>query len=345
MGRLESSGEVTASYATGQVTGDGTKGGLVGSTAGTVSNSYWDSDQSGIAGGKTTSELQSPTTYGATANDTYYNWNANLDGQAGNDDPWTFGAMDQYPALKYADMDTTVQFNLQPVVVTLALTPSSISESGGMSTVTATLSRSLSAATTITVRPVADAYTVPADSTITIAAGSTANASDTVVITSVDNTQDEPNRNVTMSAVMHNSQVSGRVTGTLTITDDDLAPMVTLTPNPASISEKRRGFDGHGVAIASVERGDDDHGAPSGGCLHGGDGFDDHHRGREHGERVGHGGHHIGGQHPRRACSQRDRVRCGEQRPRRGQCDRHCDADGRRRCADRDAGGVPIVDF
>ena len=237
VGRLESSGEVTASYATGQVTGDGTKGGLVGSTAGTVSNSYWDSDQSGIAGGKTTSELQSPTTYGATANDTYYNWNANLDGQAGNDDPWTFGAMDQYPALKYADMDTTVQFNLQPVVVTLALTPSSISESGGMSTVTATLSRSLSAATTITVRPVADAYTVPADSTITIAAGSTANASDTVVITAVNNTQDEPNRTVTMSAVMHNSQVSGRVTGTLTITDDDLAPMVTLTPNPASISE------------------------------------------------------------------------------------------------------------
>ena len=79
--------------------------------------------------------------------------------------------MDQYPALKYAGMDTTVQFNLQPVVVTLALTPSAISENGGMSTVTATLSRSLSAATTITVRPVADAYTVPADSTITIAAG------------------------------------------------------------------------------------------------------------------------------------------------------------------------------
>ena len=83
VGRLESSGEVTASYATGQVTGNGTKGGLVGSTAGTVSNSYWDSDQSGIAGGKSTSELQSPTTYGATANDPYYNWNANLDGQAG----------------------------------------------------------------------------------------------------------------------------------------------------------------------------------------------------------------------------------------------------------------------
>ena len=66
--------------------------------------------------------------------------------------------MDQYPALKYAP---GVQFQLQPAVVTLALTPSSISENGGMSTVTATLAHPLSAATTITVRPVAGAYTVP----------------------------------------------------------------------------------------------------------------------------------------------------------------------------------------
>ncbi len=252
VGSKAAAGSITNSYSTGAVSlssGSMTSiGGLLGESnagTGTVTDSYWDTTTSGRptsfggsgAAGKTTSELQSPTTYGATTNDTYYGWNANIDGQPGNDDPWTFGAMDQYPALKYAGLDTTVQFQLQPAVVTLALTPSSISESGGMSTVTATLSRSLSAATTITVRPVADAYTVGADSTITIPAGSTANASDTVVITAVDNTQDEPNRDVTMSAVMHNSQVSGRVTGTLTITDDDLAPMVTLTPNPASISE------------------------------------------------------------------------------------------------------------
>ncbi len=246
VGQIASNADVTASYAIGRVTGAGTKGGLVGSSAGTVTDSHWDTSTSGqttSAGGsgvvgKTTSDLLSPTTYGATANDTYYNWNANLDGQPGNDDPWTFGAMDQYPALKYAGMDTTAQFQLQPARVTLTLMPSSISESGGMGTVTATLAHPLSAATTITVRPVAGAYTVGSDTTITIAAGSTANATDTVVITAVNNTQDEPNRDVTVSVVAGNAQGAGSVTGaTLTLEDDDPAPTATLAASPASISE------------------------------------------------------------------------------------------------------------
>ena len=253
VGSKATTGSITNSYSTGAVSlssGSMTSiGGLLGESnagTGTVSGSYWDTQTSGRqtsfggsgAAGKTTSDLQSPTTYGATTNDTYYGWNANLDGQPGNDDPWTFGTMDQYPVLKYAGLDTTVQFQLQPAVVTLALTPSSISENGGMSTVTATLARSRNTATTITVRPVAGAYTVAADSTITIPARSTANASDTVVITAVDNTQDAPNRDVDMSVVAGNAHGAGSVTAaTLTITDDDLAPMVTLTPNPASISE------------------------------------------------------------------------------------------------------------
>ena len=128
-------GSVTNSYSTGVVTRSSgtltTIGGLIGSgTGGTAS--YWDTQTSGCtsggsngcttsAGGSgvtglTTSELISPTTYGATSNDTYYGWNANLDGQPGNDDPWTFGAADQYPVLKYAGMDTTVQFQLQPAI-------------------------------------------------------------------------------------------------------------------------------------------------------------------------------------------------------------------------------------
>ncbi len=244
IGRAISS-NITNSYSTGRVNASGNNiGGLIGLvSSSTVTASYWDTSTSGRTGsaagtGKTTRDLLIPTTYGATSNDTYYNWNANLDGQPGNDDPWTFGAMDQYPALKYAGMDTTVQFQLQPARVTLALTPSSISESGGMSTVTATLAHPLSAATTITVRPVAGAYTVATDSTITIAAGSTANASDTVVITAVDNTQDAPNRDVDMSVVAGNAQGAGSVTeATLTITDDDPAPTATLAANPSSISE------------------------------------------------------------------------------------------------------------
>ena len=242
-----SGGDVINSYAIGRVITTNTRaiqiGGLVGATSstgsGSVTDSYWDTSTSGqrisAAGtGHSTSDLQRPTGYTGI----YANWNSDLDGQPGNDNPWAFGATNQYPVLKYADMDSTEQFNTQPSIVPLALMPSTISETGAMSTVTATLVRSLSAATTITVRPVAGAYTVGSDSTITIAAGSTANASDTVVITSVDNTKDEPDRNVPIAGVARNSQVEGILTYvTLTLTDDDPEPTVTLTPNPMSISE------------------------------------------------------------------------------------------------------------
>ncbi len=236
-------GSVTDTYSIGRVSGSGANvSGLVGSklNAASTSRSFWDtqtsnrSNSNGGGTGKTTSELQSQTTYGATSSDPYFNWNVNLDGQPGNDDPWTFGAMDQYPVLKYAGFDTTAQFKLQPAVVTLALTPSSISENGGMSTVTATLAHPLSAATTITVRPVAGAYTVAADSTITIAAGSTANASDTVVITAVDNTQDAPNRDVDMSVVADNAQGSVVRPTEITITDDDAPPRLSIS-SPSAV--------------------------------------------------------------------------------------------------------------
>ena len=235
-------GSIINSYSIGAVSGTGSQiGGLVGgATFGSVSNSYWNTQTSnrnsspGGGTGKTTSDLQSPTTYGATTSDTYYGWNANLDGQAGNDDPWTFGTTNHYPVLKYAGMDTTVQFQFQPAVVTLALTPSSISESGGMSTVTATLSHPSSAATTITVRPVAGAYTVGMDSTITIAAGSTANASDTVVITAVDNTRDELNRDMDMSVVADNAQGSVVRPVEITIIDDDPQPRLSIS-SPSAV--------------------------------------------------------------------------------------------------------------
>ena len=272
VGRLV--GSVTHSYSTGRVVRSSgtatTIGGLIGSTStGTTTASYWDTSTSGRATsvggsgvvGKTTSDLQSPTTYGATTSDTYYGWNANLDGQAGNDDPWTFGAMDQYPVLKYAGMDTTVQFQLQPARVTLALTPSSISESGGMSTVTATLAHPSSAATTITVRPVADAYTVAADSTITIAAGSTANASDTVVITAVDNTQDAPDRDVDMSVVANNAQGSVVRPPVITITDDDPPPRLSISSPSAvegtalTFTVRLNAVSGKAVTVAYADAG------------------------------------------------------------------------------------------
>ena len=56
--------------------------------------------------GKTTSELQTPTSYGDSGS-IYADWNVDLDGDPatgdadGNDDPWDFGTASQYPVLKH----------------------------------------------------------------------------------------------------------------------------------------------------------------------------------------------------------------------------------------------------
>ena len=106
---------ITASYATGAVSATGAgaatnrPGGLLGGavTTGTITNSYWDTQTTGQTtsvdspntDGKTTTQLQTPTEYGSTG--IYMSWNVNLDGMAGNDDPWHFGTASDYPILKY----------------------------------------------------------------------------------------------------------------------------------------------------------------------------------------------------------------------------------------------------
>ncbi len=95
-------GAITVSYARGAVTGTATPtGGLVAFRHGQVTASYWDTTTSGqttSAGGtgKTTSELQAPTSYSGI----YADWNVDIDGEAGNDDPWDFGTESQYPVLQ-----------------------------------------------------------------------------------------------------------------------------------------------------------------------------------------------------------------------------------------------------
>ena len=121
---------------------------------------------------------------------------------------------------------------------TLSLNPASVSENGGASAVSATLTHPSSEPTTVTVTPVSGAYTVGSDATIVIAAGETANATDTAAITAVDNATDESDRTATVTATLANSQGAGTVTGaTLTLTDDDDAPNAALSLNPASVSE------------------------------------------------------------------------------------------------------------
>ena len=108
---------VTNSYATGTVKGTGSNvGGLVGSDQagsafrGTATNSYWDTGTTGQAAsaggaGKTSRDLQSPAGYSGI----YAAWNTNLDGVAGNDDPWDFGANRQHPVLNYGGLAPSQQ--------------------------------------------------------------------------------------------------------------------------------------------------------------------------------------------------------------------------------------------
>ena len=125
--------------------------------------------------------------------------------------------------------------------VTLALSPSSISENGGVATVTATLSHPSSAATTVTVGAVTGFTTVGSDTTIVIAAGETANATDTVTVTAVDDAvhQGTAGRSTTVTATAANDQgTTGSVTGAaLTLTDDEDLPEVALALSSTSISE------------------------------------------------------------------------------------------------------------
>ena len=107
---------IIASYATGSVSGESNVGGLVGYNhkVSPIIASFWDTQTSGqttgaesgdSAGveGKTTAELQAPTSYTGI----YRGWSADLDNAdgddnsaTGTDDFWDFGTNSQYPVLK-----------------------------------------------------------------------------------------------------------------------------------------------------------------------------------------------------------------------------------------------------
>ena len=125
----------------------------------------------------------------------------------------------------------------------LHLAPDSIGENRGSSTVTATLSHASDEATTITVSAaqvapaVAADFELSADTTLTIAAGATTSTG-TVTIVAVDNTSDDPNKQVTVSASAAITQgVNAPADLTLTIVDDEGAPTATLILTPDSIGE------------------------------------------------------------------------------------------------------------
>ena len=142
-----------------------------------------------------------------------------------------------------ADLEATAADDDAPQV-TLALSSSSIGESGGEATVTATLDRQSSVAVTVTVAasPVSPAvatdFMLSSANTLTFAANATASAG-TVTVAAVDDTTDAPDKTVTVTGTASDSLglAQDPSSVTLTMTDDDAAPGVTLTLNPTSIGE------------------------------------------------------------------------------------------------------------
>ena len=125
--------------------------------------------------------------------------------------------------------------------VTLVLTPSSISEDGGVSTVTATVSPATAEAFTVTVAATADAPATDADftlsgATLSFAANATESTGE-VTIAAVDDDVDGADKTVRVSGSVSAAGIEAPADATLTIADDDEAPSVTLVLTPSSISE------------------------------------------------------------------------------------------------------------
>ena len=149
-------GEIVAAYSRSRtISGDPT-GGLVagGSSAVTVTNSYWDVQTSGLStshrGGASTDTavLRMPTTYTGI----YADWNVSVDGNSTPDDPWSFGTFLDYPVLRGgSSANVARQFLLQPQIELAAtLTGAATVAEGG--TAMYTVSVPIAAPYAVTVR-------------------------------------------------------------------------------------------------------------------------------------------------------------------------------------------------
>ena len=143
-------------------------------------------------------------------------------------------------------------------VVTLVLTPDTIDENGGVSTVTASVSPASEESFSVTVSAVADAPAAAGDfevsgTVLSFAANATQSTGE-VTVTAIDNDEDAPDKTVTVSGSVSLTGVVEPSHGTLTITDDDDEPpppvsaVVTLVLTPDTIDEN----GGVSVVTASV---------------------------------------------------------------------------------------------
>ena len=122
-----------------------------------------------------------------------------------------------------------------PKTPTLVLSPATITENGGVSTVTATLSSAPTAAVTLTVAAaavspaVAGDFTLSAAATLTFAASATTSTG-TVTLTAVNNAVFAADKRVTVSGTVASGDglVVAPADVTLAITDDDSSPLTLL---------------------------------------------------------------------------------------------------------------------
>ena len=100
--------EITASYSTGKISAGRRARALVGEGSPAFTNSYWDSDTSGIPDddddvapeGKTSSDLKAPV----SETGIYADWDDLNLGEPAAVSPWRFGTTSQYPVLNWGDL-------------------------------------------------------------------------------------------------------------------------------------------------------------------------------------------------------------------------------------------------
>ena len=155
---------------------------------------------------------------------------------------WVKGSVTGLPGVTEASARTLYIEDDDELTVMLKLSPTSISENGGVSTVTAILNGAADDDVTVTVSAAPVAPAVAGDftlngTTLTITAGEMSSAG-TVTISGEDNDRYASAKSVTVTGTVTGStEVGAPAPQTLTITDDDAAPTVSLEISSSSISE------------------------------------------------------------------------------------------------------------
>ena len=122
-----------------------------------------------------------------------------------------------------------------PHIVTLAVSPAIVSENGGTATVSATLNRVSSQATTITVSEDSDAVALSGNATLTIAANSTASTG-VVTLAGVDDDVFTGNRFVAVSgSAVNTDSVEGPADVRLVVAEDETVPLQGFSSTDSSL--------------------------------------------------------------------------------------------------------------